>query len=193
MQISFDLDLADDQQTRLAGVVGGGVEELEDRLAEYAKAALREYVNMFLGSWKPSRISDFQEYRLLSLIQEVFGGEIPDEDVVVRHFAVTPAQARALVRSVLSKHQLDLSEPLRAALSLTVGKCEQRGEDAGYDVVINNSTVVEELNRMLAAIDGRLPRITRKRGTVSVYQADIASYEALCDHLELPIRRFGDE
>ena len=193
MQISFEVELSADQQDRLAGVVGGSVEELDERLANYASAALREYINMFLGSWTPSRISDFLEYRLLSLIEEVFAGEIPDEDIVVRHFSMTPSQARALVRSVLSKHQYALSEPLRAALSLTVGRCEQQGENGGYEVVINNNTVVEELNRMLATIDGRLPRITKKRGSVSVYQVDIASYEALCSHLELPIRRFGDE
>jgi hypothetical protein len=193
MRISFEQELRADERSRLASILECSVEELEDRLSVYAGAALREYVNMFLGSWTPSRISDFHEYRLLALIQEVFGGDIPDEDVVVRHFSMTPAQARALIRSVLSKHQYELSGPLRGALSATVVNCEQQGEDGGYEVVINNNTVVEELNRLLGTINGRLPRITKKRGSVSVYQVDISSYEELCSHLELPVRRHGDE
>jgi hypothetical protein len=193
MQIRFDLELRDDEQSRLASILECHPDELEERLAAYGAAALREYANMFLGNWTPSRISDFHEYRLLALIQEVFGGDIPDEDVVVRHFSLTPAQARSLIRSVLSKHQYELSGPLRAALSATVSNCEQRSQDSGYEVVINNNTVVEELNRLLGSIDGRLPGIRKKRGSVSVYRVDVASYEELCNRLELPITRFADE
>lgn len=193
MQISFELELRQDELSRLASVLECTEEELEDRLAAYGAAGLREYINMFLGSWTPSRIADFQEYRLLALIQEVFGGDIPDEDVVVRHFSITPSQARGLIRSVLSKHQYELSGPLQAALSATIGNCEQRGENEPYEVVINNNTVVEELNRLLSSIDGRLPGITKKRGSVSVYRVDVASYEELCNRLALPIRRYGDE
>jgi len=193
MQISFELELRDDERSRLASILECSVEELEGRLAAYGAAGMREYINMFLGSWSPSRIADFQEYRLLALIQEVFGGDIPDEDVVVRHFSMTPSQARGLIRSVLSKHQYELLGPLRAALSTAVGNCVQRGENEAYDVVINNNTVVEELNRLLASIDGRLPSITKKRGSVSVYQVSVSSYEELCNRLELPIRRYGDE
>jgi hypothetical protein len=127
------------------------------------------------------------------LILEVFEGRIPDEDVVVRHFSVTPSQARALIRSVLSKYQHDLADPLRAALAQVVASFVQADENREYEVVINNSTILEELNRRLGSIDGRLPQIAKKRGTVSVYQASPASYEALCADLDVPVRRFGDE
>jgi hypothetical protein len=193
MQVSFELDVRDDERSRLASVLGCDVDDLEERLAGYGAAGLREYINMFLGNWTPSRIADFQEFRLLAIIREVFTGDIPDEAVVVRHFSMTPSQARGLIRSVLSKHQLELKEPLRAALSTAVSNCVQRGENEAYDVVINNSTVVEELNRHLASIDGRLPRIAKKRGSISVYQVSIQSYEELCSDLSLPINRFEDE
>jgi hypothetical protein len=193
MQISFELELRDDERSRIASILDCSIEELEQGLADYGAAALREYINMFLGSWTASRISDFHEYRLLALIQEVFEGDIPDEDVVVRHFSMTPSQARGLIRSVLSKHQYELSEPLRAALSAAVSNCDQQGENDTYEVVINNTTVVEELNRLLGSIDGRLPGIRKKRGSVSVYQVNVSSYEELCNHLGLPIRRYGDE
>jgi hypothetical protein len=153
---------------------------------------MREYVNGFLGNWTATRAADLQEFRLLALILEVFGG-IPDEDVVVRHFSITPSQARSLIRSVLSKYPFELREPLRAALAQAVEGCRQQEEDGLYEVVINNSTVVEELNRRLAAIDGRLPQVAKKRRSVSVYQASAASYEALCADLGVPVRRYGDE
>ena len=192
MKIEFDFDVSDDETTRLASALGCDPGELEQRLSVYGRAAMREYVNGFLGNWTATRAADLQEYRLLALILDVFGG-IPDEDIVVRHFSITPSQARSLIRSVLSKYHFEVAEPLKAALAQVIGSCEQKEEDGGYEVVINNSTVVEELNRRLAAINGRLPQIGKKRGTVSVFQASPASYEALCADLSVPVKHFGDE
>ena len=74
-----------------------------------------------------------------------------------------------------------------------VGDCAQQEENGTYEVVINNNTVVEELNRRLALINGRLPQIAKKRGSVSVYLVSPASYEALCGDLGVPVKRYGDE
>ena len=193
MRIEFDFDIGGEETTRLASTLGCDPDELEARLSVYGRAAMREYVNGFLGTWTATRAADLQEYRLLALILDVFHGDIPDEDVVVRHFSITPSAARALIRSVLSKYQYDLAGPLKMALAQAVEKCEQQGANGGYEAVINNATVVEELNRRLGAIDGRLPKIVKKRGSVSVYQVSIESYEELCADLELPVRRQGDE
>lgn len=192
MRIEFDFDLGDEEKTRLASTLGCQPDEVEERLSKYGRAATREYVNGFLGNWTATRAADLQEYRLLALMLEVFGG-IPDEDVVVRHFSITPTQARSLIRSVLSKYPYELSGLLKAALSQAVQDCVQQGENGTYEVVIKNSTVVEELNRRLTAINGRLTQIGKKRGSVSVYQATASSYEALCADLGVPVRRHGDE
>jgi hypothetical protein len=193
MHIEFDFDLSADERTRLASTLGCKPGELEERLSVYGRAAIREYVNGFLGNWTATRAADLQEYRLLALILDVFGGGIPDEDIVVRHFSITPSQARSLIRSVLSKHQFELSGPLTAALAQVIENCAQQQADGLYEVVINNTTVVEELNRRLASINGRLPQIAKKRGTVSVYQASPASYEALCGNLGVAVKHYGDE
>jgi hypothetical protein len=193
MRIEFDFDVSDEEKTRLASTLGCDPDQLEDRLSVYGHAAMREYVNGFLGSWTATRAADLQEYRLLSLILDVFGGGIPDEDIVVRHFSITPSQARSLIRSVLSKFPFELSIPLKAALAQVVGSCAQQEENETYEVVINNNTVVEELNRRLALINGRLPQISKKRGSVSVYLVSPASYEALCGDLGVPVKRYGDE
>jgi hypothetical protein len=192
MTIEFDFELGEHERMRLASTLGCNADELEERLAAYARAAMREYVKGFVGDWTATRAADLQEYRLLALILDVFGG-IPDEDVVVRHFSITPSQARSLIRSVLSKYPFELSELLTGALSQVVQGCNQKEENGIYEVVINNSTVVEELNRRLGSIDGRLPQITKKRGTVSVYQASPASYEALCVNLGVEVTHHGDE
>jgi hypothetical protein len=193
MDIEFDLAVSSDEQTRLASIIGCDVHELEARLSSYGRAAMREYVNGFLGNWTATRAADLQEYRLLALILDVFGGGIPDEDVVVRHFSITLSQARSLIRSVLSKHQFELAEPVASALAQVLENCAQQAENGEYQVVIKNTTIVEELNSRLAAIDGRLPKIDKKRGTVSVFVASPAAYEALCGSLGVTVRRFGDE
>ncbi|HET7231838.1 MAG TPA: hypothetical protein VFJ16_17635 [Longimicrobium sp.] len=193
MHIDFDLELSADERMRLASTLGCEPDELEERLSAYGRAAMREYVNGFLGNWTATRAADLQEFRLLALILDVFGGGIPDEDIVVRHFSITPSQARSLIRSVLSKHQFELSGPLTAALAQVIANCAQQEENGVYEVVINNTTVVEELNRRLAAINGRLPQIAKKRGTVSVYYASPASYEALCASLGVPVKHYDDE
>jgi hypothetical protein len=191
MTIQFDFDIGEPEKTRLAATLGCDADDLEERLSAYGRAAMREYVNGFLGNWTATRAADLQEYRLLALILEVFGG-IPDEDEVVRHFSITPSQARSLIRSVLSKYH-DLKAPLKVALAQVVESCAQEEENGLYEVVINNSTIVEELNRKLANLDGRLPQVAKKRKSVSVYQLSPASYEALCGDLGVEVKHYGDE
>jgi hypothetical protein len=45
-----------------------------------------------------------------------------------------------------------------------------------------SQNVVEELNRQLASIDGSLtPVVTKKRGSVSIYEIKASSYTRLCE------------
>jgi len=192
MEITFDFPVTAEERARLATTFGCSADDLEDRLSAYGRAALREYINGFLGTWTATRAGDLKEYRLLALILEVVQG-IPDEEDVARHFAETPSRARGLIRSVLSKYPHDVGELLRAELARVLESFEQKQEDGLYEAVIHNSTIVDELNRRLAQLDGRLTSVARKRSSVSVYQATVSTYEALCADLGVQVKRYGDE
>lgn len=73
---------------------------------------------MFIGQRVFTRGRDIQEYRLFLLIRGPFGNTIPDDQMVCDLFQTT-TQSRALVRSVMSKYQYELSQ----AIILTTGRC----------------------------------------------------------------------
>ena len=63
---------------------------------------------------------------------------------------------------------------------------QQQDENGHYTVIINSLNVVDELNRVLADIDGNLPSVSKKRGSVSTYEIAPSSYTRLEERL-LPV------
>lgn len=62
---------------------------------------------------------------------------------------------------------------------------QRDGEEGPFEVIVNSLNVVEELNRLLASIDGALQPIAKKRGSVSTYEISPTSYERLNTRLNL--------
>jgi len=140
---------------------------------------------MFIGQRVFTRGADIQEYRLFLLIKEPFGNQIPDEQRVSDLFQTTASQSRSLIRSVMSKYQYELQDAISATLKRAVQAAEAESDD--WTVTINSENIVEALNRVIGAIDGSLPQIEKKRGTVSYYVLRRSSYSALCRRFGLPV------
>jgi hypothetical protein len=185
MAITVDLALGADEKAQLAGILHCEVNELDGVLTPYARAAVEEYTRMFIGQRVFTRGADIQEYRLFLLIKEPFENTIPDEQRVSDLFQTTASQSRSLVRSVMSKYQYELQEAINATLKQAIEDAEAEGDD--WTVTINSENIVDALNRVIGSIDGSLPQIEKKRGTVSNYVVRRSSYSRLCERFNLPV------
>ncbi len=185
MAITIDLPLSNEEKTQLAGILRCQPEELDAVLAPFASAALEEYARMFIGQRVFTRGADIQEYRLFLLIKQPLANRIPDEQQVSDLFQTTTSQSRSLIRSVMSKYQYELQEAINASLKRTVEAAEAEGDD--WTVTVNSENLVESLNRVIGSIDGSLPQIEKKRGTVSNYVLRRSSYSRLCERFDLPV------
>lgn len=185
MKIEVDVPLNDDETRQLAGILGVDAKNLPKALQPFSRSAVEEYVRMFLGQRVFTRGRDALEFRLFLLIRGAFGNKIPDEKRVCALFQYSPTQARSLIRAVMSKYQYDLSEAIDATLTETVRQVSRDNEDK-LSVVINSENLVDALNVTLASIDGSLPQISKKKGTVSTYDFKESTYGRLCEHYGVP-------
>jgi hypothetical protein len=185
MEVIATLDLGPEDREELARILRCDEDELGQHLADYACAALTEYTQMFLGKRVFRRGTDHSEYRLLLLIQGPFGGRVPDEQEVSRLFQTTATESRALIRSVISKYQYLLRDAIDASLRALVETAAQDHDGGPFTVMIRSQNMVDELNRLLAEIDGSLPPVRKKRGGVTTYEIEPSSRARLVARLRL--------
>ncbi|HLK13362.1 MAG TPA: hypothetical protein VKT78_01030 [Fimbriimonadaceae bacterium] len=185
MAITIELPLTNDERRQLAGILHCEPRDLDAVLAPYAAAAIEEYTRMFIGQRVFTRGADIHEYRLFLLMKEPFERQIPDEQRVSDLFQTTASQSRSLIRSVIAKYQYELQDAINSSLKSTVEGAEAEGDD--WTVTVNSENIVESLNRVIGSIDGSLPQIEKKRGTVSNYVLRRSSYLQLCERFGLPM------
>jgi len=184
MKIEVDLTLSKAEAKQLSGIIGADPQKLPESIAPHARAAIREYAQMFLGQKVFTRGSDIREFRLFLLIREAFKNKIPDEQEVCGLFQCSTTQARSLIRAVMSKYQYELHDAIEATLVQTV-KSVKKDSAGDFVAIINNENVVDALNRALASLDGSLPQVSKKKGTVSTYEVKPSSYGRLCTHYSI--------
>jgi len=183
MNITVTISLPAEEQQKLATILGCQESQLPHSLSAYGSAAISEYISMFLGQKVFRRGADINEYRLFLLITMALGSRIPDEQEVCRLFQTSATESRALIRAVMSKYQYLLGQAIDTSLRAVLEQAHQDGDHGPFSVTINSQNVVEELNRVLAAIDGSLHQITKKRGSVSTYDIAPASYARLRERI----------
>lgn len=185
MEIKINLELDDEEKEQLSFVLGCELNDLEAKMEPYAKTALIEYLNMFLGRITLTRINDIKEYRLLLLIQEVFKDKIPEEHDISELFHITASQSKSLIKAVLSKNRYPLQGIVKRVLIETLKKANPVGKDGDYEITINNLNVVDEMNRILGEIDGTLPKIVKKQTTIATYLIKASCHEHLNKHFKI--------
>ena len=183
MEIYCSINLTDREKEQLTAILKCEEVNLGRELINYGNAALEEYIRLLLGQKVFTRGSDFREYRLFLLINHVFISRIPDEQEICDRFQCTGSQARALVRSVMSKYQYDLSEALNSSLSQVLENSTKSETTDDYLMIVGNKYIVEALNQVLIQIDGTLPPIVKDHSTVSQYLISASSRESLLEEL----------
>jgi len=185
MRIEIEIELTEDDEKELAQILRCAPEGLSERLVPYGAAAVREYIEMFLGRRFFRRGSDHNEYRLLLLILGPLGKRMPDEREVSKLFQTTVTESRALIRAVMAKYQYILRQAVDDSLGAVLKSASREEEDGPYSVAIQSKHVLDELNRLLAEMDGSLPAVRKKTGCVSIYTIAESSFVRLCRHLGL--------
>jgi hypothetical protein len=178
--IRATLNLIQEDEAELARILHCTTTDLDIVLAPYASAAALEYAMMFLGQKVYTRGSDIREYRLLLLIQHVFGNHIPDEAQVSRLFQSTTSESRALLRAVMSKYQSQSHGAAEQSIREVLSRAKEGADDGPWLITVDNTIIVERLNRALAEIDGTLEKVARHGISVSTYEVTRASFGALC-------------
>ena len=177
--MAFDLTSADSNQ--LMVTFRCDADQLQDYIDRCSEAAKEEYLRMILGQRVFTRGSDIREWRLFLLIKYVFDGRLPSERAISGLFQTSTTQSRALLRAVMSKYQYELQESVNRTLGQTLRNAQQKKEGDPWSVTVDSENIIEALNRELAAIDGTLPPISKKRGSVIAYEIMNSSYQKLRD------------
>lgn len=178
MQIDTSVRVTEDEIDQLKLVLGADVEA---QLRDLGKAALREYIDVFLGL-STFKAAEAREQRLLLMILEAWNGRVPGDAEVGRLFNMTPTAARSLIRTVAARHRLRLAAALTVAASAAVRGAVE--EVDGARRMLAEPVIVEHLNAILAGMDGRLKRIRLEPETGGQYLVPIDSYNALRGELE---------
>lgn len=179
MDLTITITLTPDDETEIASILGCAVGNLQPSMTSYATAAVEEYLTMFRGQKVLKRGTDILEYRLFLLIKYAFNGMIPDEQEVSGLFQTTLTESRSLIRAVISKYQYLLKAGIANTMRQVLAHATRDNDEQDYSVVINSHNIVDELNRLLADIDGNLTPVTKKKGSISTYEIKPASHDQL--------------
>jgi hypothetical protein len=183
MAISFEFPAGDVQQ--LASAWGCSVDEAEMRLAGHARAALGEYVEMYLGRRAFSRGSDMLEHRLALLTLHAFDKAIPTEAQVSQLFQTTLPASRSLIRATMSKYRFDLKIAAETSAKAILEKAtfEKAASEKDRDAFVieaKTANMVDLLNQRLVAEDASLTPVSRLKDSLARYAIVPSSYAQLC-------------
>jgi predicted transcriptional regulator len=178
------MEFTDAEQAQLAATFGCAPAALTAEVARYTAAAQEEYLRMILGQRVFTRGEDIRAYRLLLMIRHVFNDRLPSEQQVSALFQTTVAQSRTLLRSVLAKYQYELQETIVATLKdLLAAARPDPNDNQARRLDIDNTNVVEALNRRISSLDGSLSLVVKVQGTGSEYVITKSSFDRVLKSL----------
>lgn len=177
-RITFDMNLSHEDEELLAHLLGDQP-DLETVLSQHARAALGEYVEVYLGRRSSSRGADIQELRLALLIEHAFGGRIPDEVMVGALLKTPPSGSRTLIRNTLARYRHQLDAAMTGSAKVVLETVIWAG-----DVVHTHrasANVVELLNQRLLILDPTLKPVGRVSGSAGTWIINEDVYADLCN------------
>lgn len=180
--ITISFELSDETLARLEFMFKNRTADsfdIDKTLKKLAEASLNEYLDMITGERFFSRINDLKEYRLFLLIKNLYEGKIPDDAKISALFHVSSASS--FVNSMTAKYKFEMDQILKDKIK-DVLKAKETVNDEN-EISIDSKTIADEINRILMNIDGRLPKITKKMGTSSIYSIKNSSLEKLEKYL----------
>ncbi|MBT0397329.1 hypothetical protein ISO77_17555 [Morganella morganii subsp. morganii] len=185
MDITIKIELDEKDFQEIATILNCDECLIPDTMEKLAIASIHEYLTMIRGQKVFKRGTDILEYRLFLLIQHHFKDKIPEEREVSALFQTTLTESRSLIRAVISKYQYLLRASVNNTMKAVLENASQESEEDPYEVIINSQNIVDELNKLIADIDGTLPSVAKKRGSVSTYEIKNSSYKKLLEKLTI--------
>lgn len=153
-------------------------EELEQALLGVGRAAMTEYLEMFLGKQLPTRADEMRERRLFHLLKHYFTGRIPNETEIATMFQLTESGSRSLLRNARTKFKFDLEEELQNTVCATLLTARQKEGD--YRVVIQSENILEELRQTVSIKAPELDQISKVKNSAGVYSIPEDTFAILC-------------
>src|SRR5688572_26373842 len=104
--ITTDIDLSPHEERLLCEILDCNAQTLDAEIARFGVAAIREYLDMFMGTAPITTATDLRERRLVGLMLTAFQTAPPGADRIARLFNMTPSAAKALLKSVNGKYRV---------------------------------------------------------------------------------------
>lgn len=180
MNITFQIDIENEDKAVLAHALDCAVNEVEAKLQAHARASLEEYVQLYLGRRVFSRGSDILEHRLALLIEHAYEGKVPPEGEIAALFQITLPQARSLVRSTLSKYRSQLRDATEKTVKSLLETAIWQNNDAEVWIEIPAANVVDLMNQALVRRDRGAAGVKRHKDAIATYVVTKVAYAVLC-------------
>lgn len=185
-ELSISISISEDEKSLLKDIFHCNNDELTMKLDKIARAATEENLRMILGQKVFTRGQDIKEYRLYLFIRYLFDGRIPDEQVITTLFQTTLTESNSLLKSVLAKYQYELKDSINETIRIILqNDVELIEEEDKYQVSNIALNIIDEMNKLLSSIDGKLNQIIRKRGSLQTFVINPSAFDALCSHFNI--------
>ena len=183
MDISFSISLEEEQKARLRQLFSCDDSALEAKLRPFAEASFREHLTMLTGSRAFTRASDFQEERLLRIIQVVTSNRVPSEDTVSAYFHLTPSQSRTLIRNTVTRFGYELSKAMEDSLREVLSHATQDG--SAFLIQADSYELINALNKILSKQNPNFQKIVPTPGTLMQFSVSNAEMDKLREVLRM--------
>ncbi len=140
----------------------------------FVKAAIQEYMDMMSGERVFSRASDYREYRLLLMIENVFEG-MPNETVVADLFQLKRSEARTLINNVDAKYRRRIADTKKRSILGVINSINVENKASYYEFNCDSVYMIESLNEYISSGNELIQKIPYKRNSYKI-NADTLSY-----------------
>jgi hypothetical protein len=186
MEISFEIDdheFEQEQKELIKKTLKIEDTVIPQALNKIAKAALTEYLTMFIEGGMPNRADEAKQDRLLYLIQSYFGYALPTESQISTIFQLTQSQSKTLLKNTVSRFRHKLEGVLISTMKAVIETAELSNEI--YLVVISSDVVKDELNMLITQNEPTFKPIIKRRGSAGQFEISEDSHALLCRELGL--------
>lgn len=187
MQISFEIDdifFEENQKDSIKRTLRIQDQEIQAALGKIAKAALSEYLTMFTEGGMSNRADEAKQDRLLYLIQNYFGDNLPADSQISTIFQITQSQSKTLLKNTICRHRNKLEEKIKNSMISCMNTSMIAGEK--YLVIINSEVIKEELNMLIVQNEPTYCPIAKRKGSASQFEISEDSHTLLREKLGLP-------
>ncbi|HWN80832.1 MAG TPA: hypothetical protein VNM87_01935 [Candidatus Udaeobacter sp.] len=183
MKLVIDLpddDFTPDHRRLVREALGyANEDELSAAMQKLGKAAIMEYIGMFVEKGMPSRADEARQNRLYFMIRHYYETRIPPESEVSSVFQLTQSHSRTLLRNTRYRYRTRIGSQVQASAKAVVASATLNASTERWEMVIHSEVILEELNFVITVKAPTLKTVTLKRGSAGQYEAEQDTYQLL--------------